>query len=222
MNAKYRVKMIVTASGERLPILLAPDGLPIFEPNVFTLSEVRSKNRASNTIDSYLKSITIFLLFLDLRNINLEERLNVGQLLSLGEIEELVGICRLPIDRIYTVLNDIRIESAQKTSTVRLLESLRSRSTLKGHKNVGAPVAATRLRNIRDYLKWLCSDPISNHGVAPSFRMSLALSCQNTSNAIEARLPSVIYKYSTVDPREGLATEDVNVELHSELTHLAI
>lgn len=46
---KYRVKTIVTSSGERLPILLGYDGLPIFEPTVFSLTEIRSRNRASNT-----------------------------------------------------------------------------------------------------------------------------------------------------------------------------
>jgi len=50
MGQKYRVKMIVTSSGERLPILLGHDGLPIFEPTVFSLSEVRSKNRASKHV----------------------------------------------------------------------------------------------------------------------------------------------------------------------------
>lgn len=92
MIQKYRVKTIVTSSGERLPILIGLDGLPIFEPTVFSLSEVRSRNRAFNTIDSYLRSIMVFLLFLDLRNIKLEERLNVGQFLTLGEVEDLVVI----------------------------------------------------------------------------------------------------------------------------------
>ena len=82
MVQKYRVKTIVTSSGERLPMLLGRDGLPTFEPTVF-LSEVHARNRSSNTIDSYLRSVMVFLLFLDLRNINFEERLNVVQLLWL-------------------------------------------------------------------------------------------------------------------------------------------
>ena len=106
MHLRYRVKTIVTSSGERLPVLLGQDGLPIFEPTVFSLSEVRSRNRASNTIDSYLRSVMVFLLFLDLRKINLEGRLDEGQLLSLGEIEELVGICRLPLEKIHSMLDE--------------------------------------------------------------------------------------------------------------------
>jgi len=42
------VKTIVTSTGERLPVLLALDGLPIFEPTVFSLSEIRSRNRVQH------------------------------------------------------------------------------------------------------------------------------------------------------------------------------
>ena len=103
MHLRYRVKTILTSSGERLPVLLGQDGLPMFEPTVFSLSEVRSRNRASNTIDSYLRSVMVLLLFLNLRKINLEDRLDEGLLLSLGEIEELVGVCRLLHPRLHHV-----------------------------------------------------------------------------------------------------------------------
>lgn len=48
MIQNYKVKTIVTSTGERLPLLLGRDGLPIFEPTVFSLAEVRSRNRAVN------------------------------------------------------------------------------------------------------------------------------------------------------------------------------
>ena len=121
MIQKYRVKTIVTSTGERLPVLLALDGLPIFEPTVFSLSVIRSRNRASNTIDSYLRSVMVFLLFLDLRKINLEERLKIGQLLSLAEIEDLVGICRLPLEKIHSLLSEVKVASKQAMSSVCLL-----------------------------------------------------------------------------------------------------
>ncbi|NOU40367.1 MAG: site-specific integrase [Methylotenera sp.] len=213
MNPKYRVKMIVTSSGERLPILLGRDGLPIFEPTVFSLSEVRSKNRASNTIDSYLRSVMVFLLFLDLRNINLEERLIVGQLLSLGEIEELVRICRLPVEKIHSMLDEVQVVSKQTISSVVSLEKLRKRSSNNDEMRIDGSSAATRLRNIRDYLKWLCLSRISKHGIDASLRSSLESSIQYTSNAIEARLPSGAYNHSRIDQREGLESEVVSLIL---------
>jgi integrase len=210
MNPKYRVKMIVTSLGERLPMLLGRDGLPMFEPTVFSLSDVRSRNRASNTIDSYLRSVMVFLLFLDLRNINLEERLKVGQLLSLGEIEELVGLSRLPVKKIHSMLDEVQVVSRQTTSSVVSLEKLRKRPSNIDEMRIDGSSAATRLRNIRDYLKWLCLARISKHGIDASLRLSLESSIQYTSNAIEARLPSGAYKHSRIDQREGLEPEVVS------------
>lgn len=210
MNQKYQVKTIVTSSGERLPMLLGRDGLPMFDPTVFSLSEVRSRNRASNTIDSYLRSVMVFLLFLDLRNINLYDRLKVGQLLSLGEIEELVGMCRLPVKRIHSMLDEVQVESKQVVSSVISLEKLRKRPTNIDEERIEGSSAANRLRNIRDYLKWLCLARISKHGIDASLRLSLESSIQYTSNAIEARLPSGAYKHSRTDQREGLEPEVVS------------
>ena len=210
MSQKYRVRMIVTSTGERLPILLGRDGLPMFDPTIFSLSEVRSRNRASNTIDSYLRSIMVFLLFLDLRKINLEERLNVGQLLYLGEIEELVGICRLPVEKIHSLLDEVQVVPKQTTSSVVSLEKLRKRSSNNDEMRIDGSSAATRLRNIRDYLKWLCLACISKHGIEASLRLTLESSIQYTSNAIEARMPSGAYKHSKIDQREGLEPEVVS------------
>lgn len=202
--------MIVTSSGERLPMLLSRDGLPMFDPTVFSLSEVRSRNRASNTIDSYLRSIMVFLLFLDLRNINLEERLKVGQLLSLGEIEELVGICRLPVEKIHSMLNESKVVSKQTTSSIVSLEKLRKRTSIIDDMRIDSSSAATRLRNIRDYLRWLCLSHISKHGIDVSIRLTLESTIKYTSNAIEARLPSGAYNHSRINQREGLEPESVS------------
>jgi integrase len=210
MTQKYRIKIIVTSSGERLPMLLGRDGLPIFEPTAFSLSEVRARNRASNTIDSYLRSIMVFLLFIDIRNINLEERLNAGQLLSLGEIEDLVGICRLPVENIHSLLDEVQVEPKKKNSSVVSLEKLRKPSPNNNVLRINSGSAATRLRNIRDYLRWVCLARISKHGVDASLRLSLESSVQYTSNAIDARLPSGAYNHSRVDQREGLEPEVVS------------
>jgi len=209
MHLRYRVKTIVTSSGERLPVLLGQDGLPIFEPTVFSLSEVRSRNRASNTIDSYLRSVMVFLLFLDLRKINLEGRLDEGQLLSLGEIEELVGICRLPLEKIHSMLDEAPGLSPQSASSVVSLEKLRMRTAGLPEVEIDPGSAATRLRNIRDYLRWLAIARMSKHGIDASLRITLESSTQYTSHAIDARLPSASYKSGELDQREGLEPEVV-------------
>lgn len=209
MHPHYRVKTIVTSSGERLPVLLGQDSLPMFEPTVFSLSEVRSRNRASNTIDSYLRSIMVFLLFLDLRKIDLEDRLDEGQLLSLGEIEELVRVCRLPLEKIHSMLDKAHDLSQQSASSVVSLEKLRMKSAGLPEVEIDPGSAATRLRNIRDYLRWLAIARMSKHGIDASLRIALESSTQYTSHALDARLPSASYKSGELDQREGLEPEVV-------------
>lgn len=43
MSPGYRVKTVVLSSGERLPVLLDRDGMPMFDPVVFALTEVRGE-----------------------------------------------------------------------------------------------------------------------------------------------------------------------------------
>lgn len=100
MSSGYRVKTIVLTSGERLPVLLDRDGQPMFAPTVFALTEVRGKNLAANTIGMVLRSVMAFHLFIDARGINLDGRLANGELLSLGEVEDLVRLCRRPLSEL--------------------------------------------------------------------------------------------------------------------------
>jgi len=152
----------------------------------------------------------VFLLFLDLRKINLEERLKIGQLLSLAEIEDLVGICRLPLEKIHSLLSEVKVASKQAMSSVVSLEKLRKTASNNEEIRIDASSSATRLRNIRDYLKWLCLARISKHGVDTSLRLSLDLSIQYVSSAIDARLPSGSQKFEGTDQREGLDPEVVS------------
>ena len=97
MASGYRVKTIVLSSGERLPVLLDREGQPMFAPTVFALTEVRGKNLAANTIGIVLRSVMAFHLFLDGRGIDFDGRLANGELLSLGEVEDLARLCRRPL-----------------------------------------------------------------------------------------------------------------------------
>lgn len=89
-------------------MLLDSDGKPHLSATLFSIVEVRAKNKSASTIDGYLRSIMVFLIFQEYRNINLDSRLQSGQILSIGEIEELIRICRLPMKDIYAILNEIQ------------------------------------------------------------------------------------------------------------------
>jgi hypothetical protein len=92
---RFRVKTVLSRNGERLPMLIGPDGLPLFGPTLFSLTEIRARNRATNTISNSLRGIMVFYLFLELNNIDLGKRLAEGRVLAIGEIEDLVRLCRL-------------------------------------------------------------------------------------------------------------------------------
>ncbi|RFQ24365.1 site-specific integrase, partial [Pseudomonas sp. ATCC 13867] len=57
--------MAVFAGGERLPLLLGPDGGPHFESTLFVVTELRMKNLAANTIANALRALQLFVTFLE-------------------------------------------------------------------------------------------------------------------------------------------------------------
>lgn len=202
----YQVKTLVAANGERLPILVGSDGLPLFEPTLFALTEIRAKNRAANTIGNSLRAILVFYLFLDLHGIKLRERLSDAQLFSLGEIEDLVRLCRLPIEKIVSASG--QSEATSVAGSVVSLEKYRQRVASQFIREIVPTYAATRLRCIRDYLKWLVSDRSSRVGVESEYRSAIEAAGRFVVGAIDARLP-VGNARSYLGVREGLAPDSV-------------
>lgn len=205
-QSRYQVKTVVAASGERLPILLGSDGLPLFEPTLFALTEIRAKNRAANTIGNSLRGILIFYLFLDLNGIDLRRRLTTGQLLSMGEIEDLVRLCRLPIENIVPA--SIQEEARSVRGPVVSMEKFRQRVASEVAREITPTFAATRLRCIRDYLKWLASDTSSRVGVGSEYRTAIEAAGRFVVGAIDARLPAGDNR-GKLGEREGLAPDSV-------------
>ena len=98
----YTVRTVVLDSGERLPMLCArTGGLPLFEPTLYALTELRAKNRSTSTIQQALRSVMVLCLVLDRLGVDLDVRLSEGRLLELGEVEEVA-------DHV-TMINDGRI-----------------------------------------------------------------------------------------------------------------
>jgi hypothetical protein len=114
---EYRVRVVRLASGERLPVLVGPNGLPLFEPDVFAISALRARSHASNTIGNALRSILVFHLFLDLNKIDFERRLNEARLLSLAEIEYLVRLCRMSVEGIGQLTDIVEFEGQSPSVT---------------------------------------------------------------------------------------------------------
>lgn len=202
----YRVKTVVSGNGERLPMLIGSDGTPLFEPTLFVLTELRARNRAANTIGNSLRGILVLYLFLDLNGIDLKRRLIEGRVLSMGEIEDLVRLCRLPIVEIVALSNQGGVTSIAET--VVSLEKHRQRLATATIKEIVPAFAATRLRCIRDYLKWLVVDRSSRFGADSDFRSSLEAAGNFVVGALDARLP-VDDGRGYLGKREGLDPDSV-------------
>ncbi|MGU2193242.1 integrase [Pseudomonas aeruginosa] len=200
----YRVKNITLASGERLPVLLDLDGVPMFAPMVFVLAEVRGKNRAANTIAIVLRSVMVFLLFLHLRRIDFESRLIAGEFLSLAEVEDLARFCRLPLTQLVA-LSEEREGSPPKVLTIEKVRMGPQKALLA---EVAPEVAANRLRYIRMYLQWLAEEALGRHVLAPLSAARLGDLSRRVAEAIDSRIPHRSGG-NTLSQREGLSEESV-------------
>jgi len=184
----YKVKTVVSVNGERLPTLVGSDGLPLFEPMLFVLTEIRAKNRAANTIANSLRAILVFYLFLDLNRVDLKRRLAEGRLFSMGEIDDLVRLCRLPIEKIASAA--VHNEAASVVGPVVSIEKYRQRVVSEVAGEIVPTFAATRMRCIRDYLKWLVADRSSRVGFGSEYRTALEATGRFVVSAIDARIPA--------------------------------
>lgn len=200
----YAVRTIVLTGGERLPILIEnATGVPLFEPTVYILSELRATNRASNTIDQSLRSIMFLYLFLDSNSINLPFRISQGQIFSLAEIDELVRNCRQSISEQLTKYSELspdqfhpRIGSKE---VVRLAQRKTTPLQVAGH------TAANRVRVIRDYLDWFVKYHMARYRARPDTLGALYESVRICIGALNARVPRHKGRNS-VDQREGLTS----------------
>lgn len=208
MSSDFTVRLLKLTSGERLPLLLNGDGCPLFEPTLYALTELRARNQASNTISSHLRAIQIFYLFLKLRGIDLTSRLGTGKILSLGEIEELTRLCRLPVEHIDAMLHASEGNRAYFMPVS--LEKVRKHSQGKLQKEVAPAFAGVRMHYIRDYIKWLVSGYLSKHGLDKVISDNLIFSLNLILPAITARIPKSGGHHGALNQREGLATDTID------------
>jgi integrase len=208
MAPHYAVRTIMLASGERLPVLLdRAVGEPLFEPTVYSVSKLRSENQASNSIEAALRAVMVLYIFLELRHIDLNRRLREGDVLGLGEIEELVRLCRLPMKQLYALLATGEAEVAAPARVTSLEKHRMKQGAAENGKDVTS--AASRVRYIRDYLLWLVNDRLSKHGMGQPSRVVLTSAGTRTTDAFNARMPSTGGR-NTLGGREGIGQEAVD------------
>ncbi|VVD59242.1 integrase [Pandoraea horticolens] len=187
MVERYTVRLTVLESGERLPLLVdVRSGVPLFDPTVFVLSELRARNRASATIEQALRAIKVFEIFCDLYEINLVARISKGRLLSLGEINALAQLCRLPMAAIEA-LSDLRPVGEGHISTS--FESVRFRSW-SGHHEVAGDSCGIRIRYIRQFIGWLADRYLLSMNAKHALRATLFVAKDRVESGLTGRIPA--------------------------------
>ncbi len=196
MEPAFRVRIVVFASGERFPVLLDEHGCPLFRPTVFALTQVRGRNLSTNTISNVLRAIVVLEHFLAARRIDIDSRLEYGELLSVAEVEGLIRSSRQPLAELGSRTT---VSCTQSKKPVLAKEAVRTRPHGQRLKEVAPQVASTRLLYIRSYLAWLADDRRSRNGVSNAFLARLQSATEITFRALDSRM-----RYS---PAAGLGVE---------------
>jgi len=205
----YHVKMVRCESGERLPFLIDESGMPLFDPTMFVLVNLRSRNKATNTILNALHAIRLFYIFLNLRKIRLNERLLIRKTLDLREIEALAALLRHPSRREYEVPDTSAGSPTIRTSGS--IERFRKCPPVQELQLVCEEVYCYRLIVVREFLRWRISDFISRIG-SPEKRDELTTELERLVTAIDSRIPTV---QSSLELREGLSLTETDLLLRA-------
>ncbi|AEC21385.1 integrase family protein [Pusillimonas sp. T7-7] len=199
----YRVVMVVKADGERFP-LLTRDGMPLWATTLYSLTELRAKNRATKTLEAHLRALALFYVFLDQHGIDLDYRISEGETLHMHEVDELIQNCRLQMREAYQ--NNAAADSLSPGFRIGNLERFRKSPDMRRQKSVVPHLAATRIQAICNYFEWLMLDRIDRIRANPNLRQMLETSFQRTLNALRARSPRIDLRGKVLE-REGLSLE---------------
>ena len=210
MDNPYRTKAIVAASGERLPFLLRRvDGMPLFDPMVYVLSQVRGRSHATATIEWHLRAIMHLLVFAEVEGIDLDQRIQTGRLFAPHELDALAEAAGQPIDALVESLESRLDQSDPPTSVPNpaSLERYRARLIAAKVVSVGPASASTRLRAMRDYLKWLVDRRIGQSTDNQDIQARREI-LKSFIAGIDARIPSARRREGGKLP-EGLPREAI-------------
>lgn len=201
----YVVRIVVLQTGERLPMLCSrASGIPLHEPTLYALTELRARNRSTSTIQQALRSVMVLYLAFDGLKIDLGQRFQDGRLLDLGEIEQIVRLCREPIDDMVVDGSEGGAASHPKVAS---LEKARMRSTAAmTQAGVNSKTAAIRVRYIRAYLEWVTSSQLLRWGPKHELYAGLKTALELVLRALDERAAGASHR-NTLDERMGLVPE---------------
>jgi integrase len=203
----------VLKGGERLPMLVErATGMPLFLPTVYSISQLRARNLATNTIVQSLRAVMLLYVFAQKHGIDVKERFRTGAFLRLNEIDALAQEVRQPFATIAPNAETPTAPAKSKLRTSVSMEIHRKRLKPPTIQEIDPQSAGNRLRYIRDYLGWLALQRLGRGDCDGDVRAAFAVARQQMLDAISARIPGNMGK-SAVNAREGLAPEVLELML---------
>ncbi|MDR6728073.1 tyrosine-type recombinase/integrase [Delftia lacustris] len=204
MPAGYRVKSIRFESGERLPLLLSKEtGLPLWDPTLFILTELRATDLATSTLEQAARAVMVAHQVLDYLQVKLHDRLLKGRLLTLAEVDVLAKLAGYRQEELDKLLENQSTSEGSAPKVVSLNKA-RGRWASKTPKLVEPETKATRLIYIRNYIAWLVSGRRLKLDVGDEHYKALNDAAQTILGRINARIPSRNYE---PNGRQGVGPE---------------
>lgn len=203
---QFAVKILLLASGERLPILInRSSGMPEFYPNLYAVTQLRQTNRAANTMKQTLHAIKLLLQFLYDFDIDLIKRIwKENRLFTMGEVDALVSCCRHYFLDTQVPTKNVKAR-APRVTHIRSHQPKR----LVQPRMVDSLYAANRIQTIHSYLTWLTSLRLFQFGPNDSKDRETLIHHQNeVLSRILARIPRTRGRNQD-EQKEGLSEEVV-------------
>lgn len=150
---RLKVALVVFSDGERCPMLIKDDGIPLFDPTVWSITRYRQKS--ASTVEQALRGAMLIHLFCWRQGIDLAERVRAGTFFEVGELDALVSDASKPFALLRTTA---KVLSRPEPSTLRNRSStrfLRRLPTTAWVRTVASETTRIRLHYATSYIRWL-------------------------------------------------------------------
>jgi integrase len=185
-----------------MPLLCArSSGLPLVQPTLYALTELRGTNKASATIEQALRGVMVLHLVLDQLGVDLDERLGRGQVLNLGELEELARQSRTPLSEMA-----VGVEGAVRKGKAAPLLTRERLQRVGRNTDVESDTSAIRMHYIRSYIRWRGTAQLLRLGPEHEHYEALERSLELALRVLKERQPRARDRNTDL-AREGLSAE---------------
>jgi integrase len=184
-------------------LLCKASGSPLWHPTLFLVTELRATGLATNTLEQAARAVMIAHQVFGYLDIDINERISGGRLLTLGEVDMLTKLAGLRQQELNVLIENDEV-SQTVSSRVVALEQTRMCSLVKAPAQVGAETKATRLAYIRDYISWLTVGRRLTLEASHAHNSSLHEAAQTLVSLINARMPRRDYRQTS---RQGVGAD---------------